>query len=50
MDKGAGIDFLAPVGTQVKAGEPLYRILANIETDLRLAVGAAERDNGIEIS
>ena len=50
MDKGAGIDFLAPVGTQVKAGEPLYRILANIETDLRLAIGAAERDNGIEIS
>ena len=50
MDKGAGIDFLAPVGTQVKAGEPLYRILANIGTDLRLAVGAAERDNGIEIS
>jgi len=49
MDKGAGIDFLVSVGATVKAGEPLYRILANVESDLRLAVSAAEEQSGIEI-
>ena len=49
MDKGAGIDFLASVGATVEAGKPLYRIVANVETDFRRAIGAAEQASGIEI-
>lgn len=49
MDKGAGIDFHASVGSTIEAGKPLYRIVANIETDFRRAIGAAEQRSGIEI-
>jgi thymidine phosphorylase len=49
MDKGAGIDFIASVGSPVEAGKPLYRILANVETDFRRAIAAAEQESGIQI-
>ena len=49
MDKGAGIDFLATVGTDIKAGEPLYQIVGNVEADLRRALSAADEQSGIEI-
>ena len=49
MDKGAGIDFFATVGAEITAGEPLYRVVCNVETDMRLAISAAERQCGIKI-
>ena len=49
MDKGAGIDLLAAVGADIKAGEPLYQIVGNVEADLRRALSAADEQSGIEI-
>ena len=49
MDKGAGIDLLATVGTVIESGASLYRIHGNIETDFRLAVRLAVHRSGFEI-
>ncbi|MDX2142242.1 MAG: thymidine phosphorylase family protein [Rhodospirillaceae bacterium] len=44
--KGAGIDLLRKVGEQVKAGEPLYRIHATLDTDFGFATEMAAQDHG----
>lgn len=49
MDKGAGIDLLAKVGTPVRAGDVLYRIHANTHTGLDFACDLAGESPGYEI-
>jgi thymidine phosphorylase len=49
-DKGAGIDLLKKVGDPVEAGEPLYRIHACLEADLRFAVQAAGEDPAVAVA
>jgi len=47
--KGAGIDLLKKVGEAVKAGEPLYRIHAAVDTDFMFATEMAHDTPGYEI-
>lgn len=49
MDKGAGLDLHARVGTRLTAGDPVYSIHANVETDFRRAIDAAEQESGFSI-
>jgi thymidine phosphorylase len=42
MDKGAGVDLYRKVGDSVAAGEPLYAIHAEFESDFAFACDAAE--------
>lgn len=49
QDKGAGIDLCKKVGDRVAAGEPIYRIHANADSDLAAAAGASEADDGFRI-
>jgi thymidine phosphorylase len=44
--KGAGIDLLKKVGDAVKAGEPLYRIHAAVDTDFKFATEMANDASG----
>jgi thymidine phosphorylase len=46
---GAGIDLLHKLGGPVEAGQPLYRIHARFEADLRFARQLAEADGGYRI-
>ena len=48
--KSAGIDLCRKVGEPVRQGEPLYRIHANLQADLRFAVEKATADSGYTIS
>ena len=50
MDKGAGVDLLKSLGDTVSAGEPLYLIRANVETDFRIAMDAAETSSGFTVT
>ncbi len=50
MDKGAGVDLLKSLGDTVSAGEPLYLISANVETDFRIAMDAAETSSGFTVT
>jgi len=42
MDKGAGVDLYRKIGDSVAAGEPLYAIHAEFESDFAFACDAAE--------
>jgi thymidine phosphorylase len=46
---GAGLLLLKKLGEPVHAGEPLYRIHAQYEADLRFAVALAEQDSAYRI-
>jgi thymidine phosphorylase len=47
---GAGADLIKKCGDPVRAGEPLYRIHAEIEADLGFARRLAEADSGYTIA
>lgn len=47
--KGAGIDLLRKVGQIVKAGEPLYRIHAAVDTDFEFATEMALDQSGYDV-
>lgn len=49
ISKGAGIDLLKKVGDAVKAGEPLYRIHAAVETDFMFATEMAHDTPGYDV-
>jgi thymidine phosphorylase len=49
LDKGAGIDLVAGIGHEVKAGTPLYRIHSDTETDLDAAAAVATADSGFRL-
>jgi thymidine phosphorylase len=49
ISKGAGIDLLKKVGDPVKAGEPLYRIHAVVDTDFMFAAEMAYDASGYDI-
>jgi thymidine phosphorylase len=42
----AGLDLLKKLGDRVTQGEPLYRIHAQYEADLRFALAHAQKDSG----
>ena len=50
MDKGAGIDLLHKVGSDVLAGDPLYVIYANSQTGLGFARELAAEHSGYELA
>jgi len=49
-DHGAGLDLFVRRGDAVRAGDALYAIRSNRQTELTAAVGEATSDSGIEIS
>lgn len=49
VSKGAGLDLLKKVGDSVKAGEPLYRIYAAVDTDFTFATEMAHDAPGYDI-
>ena len=49
VSKGAGIDILRKVGEPVKAGQPLYRIHAAVDTDFAFAMEMAHDASGYDI-
>lgn len=49
FDKGAGIDLLKKIGDRVEAGEPLYRIHAEIAPDFHFACDLAAEEDGITV-
>jgi len=48
--RGAGIDLFKKLGDNVTAGEPLYRVHARFEADLRFARQLAEVDGGYQVA
>jgi thymidine phosphorylase len=46
---GAGIDLFRKLGDKVAAGEPLYRVHARFEADLRFARQLADADGGYDV-
>jgi len=50
MDKSAGVDLAIQLGQEIKAGETLFFIHSNVESDFRIAGDSAEEDCGIEIA
>jgi thymidine phosphorylase len=48
--RGAGIDLFTKLGDNVAAGEPLYRVHARFEADLRFARQLAEVDGGYQVA
>ncbi|MEJ5999025.1 thymidine phosphorylase family protein [Paucibacter soli] len=46
---GAGLDLLKKLGDPVAKGEPLYRIYAQFDADLRFALSHAQKDPGCRI-
>lgn len=50
MDKGAGVDLRVARGDEVKAGDALYVVHANVESDSEQAMAAAARDSGVRIA
>jgi len=49
VSKGAGIDLLKKTGDRVKAGEPLYRIHAAVDTDFMFATEMAHDASGYDV-
>ena len=49
MDKSSGIDLSIKLGQEVKAGDNLYFIHSNVESELYIASASADRDSGIKI-
>jgi len=49
VSKGAGVDLLKKVGDAVKAGEPLYRIHAAVDTDFMFATEMAHDASGFDV-
>jgi thymidine phosphorylase len=49
ISKGAGVDLLKKAGDPVKAGEPLYRIHADVDTDFTFAIEMSQAGNGYDI-
>ena len=47
--RGAGIDLFRKLGDDVTAGEPLYRVHARFEADLRFARQLADADGGYQV-
>jgi thymidine phosphorylase len=50
MDKGAGIDLLHKVGSDVRKGQALYRIHAQSRIGLGFARDLAMEDSGYEVA
>lgn len=48
--QGAGVDLLKKTGASVRAGEPLYRIHAAVDTDFMFATEMADDANGYVIN
>jgi thymidine phosphorylase len=49
MDKGAGVDLLKKLGEPVEAGEPLYRVYAEYQSDFQFAKALTERTSGYAV-
>ncbi len=49
MDKGAGVDLVARVGTELRAGDVMYRVHASAESSLQHAVAYAEREPVVDL-
>jgi thymidine phosphorylase len=49
IDKTAGIDLFAKIGSQMRAGDPLYRIHAGTQTGLDFARDLAADSSGYEL-
>ena len=49
MDKSSGIDLSIKLGQEVKAGDNLYFIHSNVESELHIASVSADRYSGIKI-
>ena len=49
LSKGAGVDLLRKVGDRVEAGEPLYRVHAEVPAEYRFAREFATRDSGYRL-
>lgn len=49
MGKGAGVDLLAKVGERVRAGDPLYRVHAEVKADFEFARQLCDRDTGYRL-
>jgi thymidine phosphorylase len=49
ISKGAGIDLLRKRGDAVKAGVPLFRIHAELDTDLQFAIEMAQEGHGYDV-
>ena len=49
MGKGAGVDLRKKLGEPVVAGEPLYRVHAEVRADFEFARNLSERDSGYRI-
>lgn len=49
LAKGAGIDLYKKVGEPVEAGEPLYRIYAQLESDFTFATAMAAEASGYDV-
>lgn len=50
VSKAAGLDLLKKMGDAVRAGEPLYRIHADVSTDFDFAVEGAALNNGYTVA
>ncbi|RMG31396.1 MAG: thymidine phosphorylase family protein [Gammaproteobacteria bacterium] len=50
LSKGAGVDLLRKVGDRVEAGEPLYRVHAEVPAEYRFAREYTHRHNGYTLS
>ncbi|WJW74972.1 thymidine phosphorylase family protein [Thiohalobacter sp. IOR34] len=46
MGKGAGVDLLKKVGDDVSAGEPIYRVHAEVRADFEFARSLTDRESG----
>jgi thymidine phosphorylase len=49
IDKGAGVDLHKKLGQPVRAGEPLYTVYAEFQSDLNFAKEAISHDSGYTI-
>ncbi len=49
-EKGAGLDLLCKTGDRVRAGDPLYRLHAALDTDFRTAARAADAASGYTVA
>lgn len=50
MAKGAGVDLIRKIGDRVEAGEPLYRVYADIPSNFRFARTLIEGDIGYRVN
>ncbi len=49
LAKGAGLDLFKKVGDHVVAGEPLYRIYSQLESDFSFAAAMAQESSGFNV-